>query len=905
MVYAGLLLLSHAWLMLRRGSDPLPLAAAEGVHRVDVPRLSGADQESGGAPVSIAARTLGGDVSGGDVDGDVERNAADRPLVVLLHGSPGSRGDFRIVQPILAEDFTTVAVDLPGFGESTRRVPDYAPGTHADYLARYLDERFPNRRVHLVGFSMGGAVGLQFVRQSPERVASLTMLAATGIQEGEGSGDYAFEHLTYRIGWGLVVGLPDLVPHFGLLGDRRGRRAFIRNFMDSDQRPLRGVIETMDAPVLVVHGADDFLVPPWTAREHYRLAPTAELVMSDGNHFDVFTESRGPAVAAAIADFVQRVEAGEPVGDRRADSGWAGHVGLDGSVATDDRGDGDGDGDGSGSGAGGDGGDALPVEIRVSRGMNPWVQSGIVAAATFVSEDLTCIASGLLARRGDISIPVALLGCTLGIFLGDVGLWLVGRLGGRRALKWKWLQRKLPVKKLEQVGGWIDDHAGRAIITSRFVPGTRLPLYVAAGMLGRNHLRFFAWFAVAALLWTPFIVLLVVAFGHHVVGPLERIFGESWLALAAAVVLLFMTIRVVEMSLTRQGRRRLRALVSRFWRWEFWPAWIFYVPVVPWIVWLSIRHRGFNVVTAANPGIPHGGFVGEVKSEILERMRSPYTLAGQRIDVAGVDGRMAAFESARAALQLDWPIIIKPEVGERGVGVRLASDAGEARRALAESDEPMVVQAYHAGPHEAGVFYVREPGADAGRIFSITHKVFPTVVGDGKRTLKELIWQHPRYAMQASTFLRRHESREAEVIPAGESIRLAEAGNHTQGTMFVDGMFLATPQLAARMDEIAKNFEGGFDFGRFDVRYRDEERFKAGEDFGIIELNGVTSEATSLYDPGRGLWAAYRTLYAQWAILFRIGAANRDAGVKPTGHGQLIALVWRHLRRAAPDRVGD
>ncbi|MHC4811165.1 MAG: hypothetical protein ACYTEV_12495, partial [Planctomycetota bacterium] len=80
---------------------------------------------------------------------------------------------------------------------------------------------------------------------------------------------------------------------------------------------------------------------------------------------------------------------------------------------------------------------------------------------------------------------------------------------------------------------------------------------------------------------------------------------------------------------------------------------------------------------------------------------------------------------------------------------------------------------------------------------------------------------------------------------------------------------------------------------------------RAGRGFGIVELNGVTSEATNLYDPGRGLFAAYRTLYAQWAILFRIGAANRDAGHPVTSHRRIIAMTWNHLRAAGPDPVSD
>ncbi len=48
-----------------------------------------------------------------------------------------------------------------------------------------------------------------------------------------------------------------------------------------------------------------------------------------------------------------------------------------------------------------------------------------------------------------------------------------------------------------------------------------------------------------------------------------------------------------------------------------------------------------------------------------------------------------------------------------------------------------------------------------------------------------------------------------------------------------------------------------------------------------MELNGAASEATNIYDERNTLWSAYGTLYRQWALTYRIGAANRDRGYKP------------------------
>jgi hypothetical protein len=217
--------------------------------------------------------------------------------------------------------------------------------------------------------------------------------------------------------------------------------------------------------------------------------------------------------------------------------------------------------------------------------------------------------------------------------------------------------------------------------------------------------------------------------------------------------------------------------------------------------------------------------------------------------------------------------------------------------------ERLLLQAAHDGPYEAGVFYVRRPGEVKGRIFSITDKRFPWIVGDGGSTLEALVRADPRYRLQADVFLTRHALDRDRVLALGDRFRLAQAGNHCQGTQFLDGRALLTPALEARIDAIAQGFDGFF-FGRFDVRYRDRDAFMAGTDLAIVELNGVTSEATHIYDPAGSLWQAWRTLAEQWSLAFAIGAENMARGHRPTGAGELARLVWASRRARAP-RLSD
>lgn len=509
------------------------------------------------------------------------------------------------------------------------------------------------------------------------------------------------------------------------------------------------------------------------------------------------------------------------------------------------------------------------------------VQSAVLLiAATLVSEDLTCIGAGQLVHRGEMSAVIAVIGCLLGIVIGDIGLWLAGRFM-KPALEGRveWRVKSIP----------------KLILLARFVPGMRLPVYLAMGATGVDPIRFGLWALIGAIVWTPLLVLLVAYAGDAIAAPIESYIGSGWVSLLAAILICWIALHFITMLCTEIGRAKVVARISRLWRWEFWPSWIFYLPLLPWIGWLSLRYRGFKTITAANPGIPHGGFVGESKYQILRAIRSRHVVSTMLLSAGDFESQISNPE---------FPLVLKPDVGQRGAGVKIARSMDHVRRYRAENPGPVIVQPYHPGPYEAGIFYYRIPGEARGRIFSITKKRFPELIGDGRSTIEELIWQHPRFRMQAGRFLERHTSEAGRVLTAGERFRLAFAGNHCQGTLFCDGSDLITPELESAIDAVAQSFDG-FYFGRFDVRYSDVQRFKAGEDIAVIELNGITSESTNLYDPTWSLWRAYRVLFKQWRLLFQIGAANRARGEQPSSYQKLLSDVITYYRNPRAPALAD
>lgn len=787
--------------------------------------------------------------------------------IVLLHGSPMVGSEFDLLAPMLAEHFRVLTIDLPGFGDSTWTIPDYSHEAHARYVLALLDE-LGVESAHLLGFSMGSGVALRLFDLAPHRVESLVFYGGVGIMEGEGSGDHAFERLKNSLGYALLVVAPELAPHFGLLGPRAWRHAFLRNFLDADFRPLRGILERLDRPLLILHGRDDPLVRAWVAEEHHRIVRHSELVMFDDSHFMVFSESGSALLAAEIIPFVKRHA--DPAAARRRTIDHTANRPARPTV--------------------------LPVDLDFSRDTNPWAVMGTIIIGTFILEDPTSVAVGLLIRDGKLDPFVGIIATFTGIFIGDLGLYLLGVVAGRRALRWRPIARRMPAHHLDALGRWFDRHGWSAVLASRFIPGTRLPLYVAAGVLGTHRGRFALWTFCAVLIWTPVIVTLVIFFGDRATSPFRWLFGDGWLSVIAAVILLLVVLRTAAMMTTRLGRQRLAVFVSRLWRWEFWPVGVFYLPLVPWIGWLALRHRGLTLPTAANPGIPHGGVVGESKFAILSALPADRIVPSALLCAVGED-RVAALRRAMEEKEWDFPLVLKPDVGERGQGLKLIRDWSAAEAYLAKFNGDVLAQTYDPGPHEAGVFYYRIPGEPRGRIFSITAKRFPVLVGDGRSTFEDLIWSHPRYRMQAWTFLHRYDTQIDRVLAAGETMSLAVSGNHCQGTMFCEGWSLWTPALEAAVDETARTFAGFF-FGRFDVRYSDEAEFRAGRNWRIVELNGVLAESANIYDPRHSLWFAYRTLARQWALAFEIGATNRAAGAPVTP----LRALWRLVRSHHADR---
>jgi hypothetical protein len=216
-----------------------------------------------------------------------------------------------------------------------------------------------------------------------------------------------------------------------------------------------------------------------------------------------------------------------------------------------------------------------------------------------------------------------------------------------------------------------------------------------------------------------------------------------------------------------------------------------------------------------------------------------------------------------------------------------------------------IAQQYAPGPHELGLFWTRTPGETRGRILCVAETFFPEVHGDGEHDLHDLILLHPRAALQHKLFFRRHADVLDWVPGAGARVPLGACGSHGQGALFRDGSRLASDALLARLDALADGCPG-LHAARFDLRAEDLGAVQRGENFLIVDVAGDTTEPTHVFDPAlgmlRGPFVAWSTIFAQWSLLFRLGAQNRAAGHRPIGSKALRARrrEARRVRRLHP-----
>jgi len=320
----------------------------------------------------------------------------------------------------------------------------------------------------------------------------------------------------------------------------------------------------------------------------------------------------------------------------------------------------------------------------------------------------------------------------------------------------------------------------------------------------------------------------------------------------------------------RQDADALKRFFIRLTAWEYWPFPVLYAPVLLYWSWLSWRASSWFFFSTANPSITNAGFLMESKQQIYDLMpegsypTTVYCPKGRPV----VDLRRTLSEQ-----ELTFPLIAKPDIGQRGMQVSLLRNECELYLYSARSKVDFLLQEYITYPYEAGIFYYRLPGAAKGRISGIVGKEMLKVVGDGQSTIEALLRKNDRFVLQLPALRKGYGNFLQKVPAAGEEHLLVPYGNHSRGAKFLDWTHRCTPALEETIDALCRQIPG-FYFGRLDIKFADWEELCEGRKFSVIELNGAGSEPTHIYDPQHSIFFAWKEIIRHYRLLFDISRAN-------------------------------
>jgi hypothetical protein len=318
----------------------------------------------------------------------------------------------------------------------------------------------------------------------------------------------------------------------------------------------------------------------------------------------------------------------------------------------------------------------------------------------------------------------------------------------------------------------------------------------------------------------------------------------------------------------------VRKLYIKTFSWEYWPVWLVYFPVGFYFLYLSIKARSFFFFSASNPTIENGGMFFSSKWKIFQLVPKEYYPTTIFIDnnenISSIKDRMQ--ESG-----IVFPIIAKPDRGERGWGVKKIENIAELEKYRKAMNITFLVQSYINYPIEISVFYYRHPLAKKGIVTSVTYKKLLTITGDGVSTIEKLILDNDRCFLQYDKLKMQSQIDFAKILNIGEQEVLVPYGNHVLGATFLNYNHIIDEQLTATIDNISKRIDGLY-YGRYDLRCKSIEDLKKGINFSILEVNGTAAEAAHIYEPGYSFFKAQLEIAKHFKMMYEAAIENKKRG---------------------------
>ena len=338
----------------------------------------------------------------------------------------------------------------------------------------------------------------------------------------------------------------------------------------------------------------------------------------------------------------------------------------------------------------------------------------------------------------------------------------------------------------------------------------------------------------------------------------------------------------------------MKLFFHKLFHWEYWPFQIVYIPIYFLWIFYALKARTIFFFNTSNPTMTNGGFIMDSKIEIYDLIPQEFYPTTRLVkEKIPFDKVVAVLENAN----INFPFIAKPDIGLRGSAVKKITSINELQGYHDKANFDYLLQNLILFEQEVGIFYVRFPHEKKGKITGIVSKEFLIIEGNGFSTIEELLKANPRYEFQLKTLQKEYGNKLNDILSKGEKRNLVPYGNHARGAKFLDCSHLISPKLTTVIDEMCLQIPE-FYFGRMDLMYNSWEELEDGKNFSLIELNGVASEPTHIYDPKHSLFFAWKELARHITYMYKISEENHKRGFSYLSHKEGMIQYKLHLEQS-------
>ena len=338
---------------------------------------------------------------------------------------------------------------------------------------------------------------------------------------------------------------------------------------------------------------------------------------------------------------------------------------------------------------------------------------------------------------------------------------------------------------------------------------------------------------------------------------------------------------------------KIKLFFYKLFNWEYWPFYIVYLPVFFQYLYYVAKTKSFFYFTTVNPTMKNGGFFMNSKKEIYDLIPNHY-IPKTLLFKSNSNIKFIIDEITKN--KIGFPLIVKPDIGLRGTAVKKVNAIIELEDYLKKSNFDIIIQELINYSNEIGLFYVKLPNSE-GKITGIVSKEFMTIKGDGKNSIKELILQNNRFALQLNTLEKEYgKNFLSNILTKNKTINLVPYGNHCRGTKFLDESYKITNLLTNTFNKINSQIKGYY-FGRMDIMFNNIDELETGKNFKIIEINGAISEPTHIYDPKHNIFFAWKEVTKHFYYMYKISVSNsKNLKIKPISFNQGFTELKNHFK---------